>query len=149
MSGDMPTTRHGSGDHARVEAMTDSFDRVLAKLERLDERFGDLRVDMVGLRNAIDNVRALVDGVHKRALDLEIDHADMSKRVRVLEDAAIEMRTRAEAAAAEIRDVAESTAGKLQSSATRRTAVTVGAAVGGGGVVTAIVEILRAVGVIP
>ena len=145
---DSPPTRHSSGDHARVEAMTDSFDRVLAKLERLDERFGDLRVDMVGLRNAIDNVRSLVDGVHKRALDLEIEHADMSKRVRVLEDAAIELRATAAAAADEIRGVAATTAVELRSTQGRRTAATAAAAVGGGGVIVGIVEILRAVGVL-
>ena len=137
-------TRHSSGDHARIDAMTDSFDRVLAKLERLDERFGDLRVDMVGLRNAIDNVRSLVDGVHKRALDLEVDHNDMSKRLRVLEDAQVELRARAEAAAEEVRGVAEQTAVELRGSQGKRAAVTTAAAIGGGGFVAALAEVIRA-----
>ena len=134
-----------SGTHVRVDAVAESLERVLAKLDRLDERFGDLRVDMVGLRNAIDNVRALVDGVHKRALDLEIEHADMSKRVRLLEDAAIEMRATAAAAAVEACDVAESTArSEIQEGRGKRTAVTMGAAVGGGGAVAALAEVIRA-----
>jgi chromosome segregation ATPase len=112
----------GSGDHVRVEAMADSFERVLAKLERLDERVGDLRVDIVGLRNAIDNVRALVDGVHARAAALEIDNAEMSKRIRALEDLAAEQR----------------------GASGKRTAVTTAAAVGGGGAVAALAEVIRA-----
>lgn len=132
-----------SGQTAKVEHIAESFERVLAKLERLDERFGDLRVDMVGLRNAIDNVRALVDGVHKRALDLETDNNELSKRIRVLEDAHVELRARAEAAATEVRNVAASTAVELQTHQGRRVAVTTAAAVGGGGFVAALAEVIR------
>lgn len=111
-----------SGTMARVESMHDSFDRVLAKLERLDERVGDLRVDIVGLRNAIDNVRSLVDGVHARATAIEQDHVDLSTRLRVLEDAAAEQR-------------GEKRMG---------TVGTVATAVGGGGAVAALAEVIRA-----
>jgi chromosome segregation ATPase len=112
----------GSGDHVRLETTLDAFERVLAKLERLDERVGDLRVDIVGLRNAIDNVRSLVDGVHARAAALEIDNAEMSKRLRALEDSAAEQR----------------------GAASRRTTTTVATAVGSGGLVAALAEAIRA-----
>lgn len=105
-----------------TDVMTDAIERVLAKLERLDERVGDLRVEIVGLRGAIDNVRALVDGVHARALDLERADAELSKRVRALEDAAAEQR----------------------GAQGKRTAVTTAAAVGGGGAVAALAEVIRA-----
>jgi chromosome segregation ATPase len=111
-----------SGNHVRLETTLDAFERVLAKLERLDERVGDLRVDIVGLRNAIDNVRSLVDGVHARAAALEIDNAEISKRLRALEDLAAEQR----------------------GASGKRTAVTTAAAVGGGGAVAALAEVIRA-----
>lgn len=132
-----------SGQMAKVEHVADALERVFAKLERLDERVGDLRVDIVGLRNAIDNVRALVDGVHARALDLELEHTELSKRVRVLEDAHIELKATAAAAAAEMRTVADSTALELQTHQGRRVAVTTAAAVGGGGFVALLAEVVR------
>lgn len=110
-----------SGTMARVESVTDSLERVLAKLDRLDDRVGDLRVDIVALRNAIDNVRSLVDGVHVRAAKIESEHAAVVARIAALETEAAEVRGAARA----------------------NTAKALGAAAGGGGAVAALAEIIR------
>lgn len=105
-----------------MNEFADPFERILAKLDRLDDRVGDLRVDMVALRTAIDHVRSLVDGVHARANKIEADYTEMARRVRDLEDLAAEQR----------------------GAQGRRTAVTTAAAVGGGGAVAALAEVIRA-----
>lgn len=107
---------------ARVESVTDGLERVLTKLDRVDDHIVDLRVRMVEITAALANVRALIDGAHARAAKLEADALALVERVRTLEDELVERR----------------------GTASRRTAATVGAAVGGGGAVAALAEVVRA-----
>jgi predicted nucleic acid-binding Zn-ribbon protein len=104
-----------------MSEINETLERMLAKLDRLDERFGDLRVDMAALRGDIANVRGLVDGVHVRAEKIELENAAIVLRLRALEDHNAEER----------------------GAQSRRTAVSLGAAAGGGGAVAALAEVLR------
>lgn len=110
-----------SGTMARVEHVTDTLDRVLATLDRLGDRIGDLRVELVACRADIANVRALVDGVHSRADKIETEHKGLAERVGQLEQEAAEHRGAHE----------------------RGRMARVGMAAGSGGAVTAIAELVR------
>lgn len=81
-----------SSTSVRVETIEDSLSRVLAKLDTLSDRVGDLRVTMAEIRADVANVRALVDGVHSRADKIEVAHAEVVKRIDELEKEQAERR---------------------------------------------------------
>lgn len=111
-----------SGTHARVDHVDDMLDRVIIKLDRLDERVGDLRVDVAAMRGSLENLRQLVDGVHMRANKIEDANGRLEARVDTIERAQDEQRGEA-----------------------RRTKISaVGGAAGAGGAIAVVAEVIRA-----
>lgn len=118
------TSSTGSGMTARVEHLDDGLERVLAILDRLYERVGDLRVEMAAVRGDIANVRALVDGVHERAEKLETAYGALVLRVNTLEERLSETRA---------------------AQPHRPIALSAGVAAGAGGVVAGLAEAIKAI----
>lgn len=60
-----------SGTHQRVETIEDTLGRLLAKIDVLTDRVGDLRVELAEMRALATNTKGLIDGAHARSEKLE------------------------------------------------------------------------------
>lgn len=123
-----------SGMHARAEALSDTLERVLSKLDRMDERQRDHELtvvrDIATLRGDVANVRALVDGLHARATTVDAEVVTLRERVSQLETKADQL--------------ADESKGHHRK-AKRTMLASTSMAAGSGGLVAGVIEVIKAV----